>query len=128
MIQIEHVREHIRLLRELEGSLVDATEGLARADLASVARETHRQREIIQAVNSIHHQPTTTPPTVLPGEANLEQKVLTGQALQDFHSIRAGVMARNRIYGALLHRSRRTVDIFARLLLKADRSDGTYAV
>jgi hypothetical protein len=132
MVTAECLREHIRLLRELDGSLADSTEALAHSDIASVVRETERQQRIIQAVTALRvrasaislatdHEKDSKP------KAGVETNSLADSALEDFHRARAGVMAQNRIYSALLRRSRRTVDIFARLVLNAERSDGTYA-
>jgi len=113
----QYLRGYIRLLWELDEVIARATRAVVESDPATLRSQTLRQHEIVRTLLQF---------------SSIYENAGNGEAPHDLHDdLRRATLAvtmRNRVHGALLRRSWRTLNIFRRLLVNTGRWDGTYTV
>lgn len=104
----------VELLRQLAGSLEAAQAAVVHHDLAELRRETARQERICGQFRQLEAARLAKAEAVW-GDAQGRREELQGNLAR----VKLEVTRLNRIYGALLRRASRTVNIFCRALVAA---------
>jgi len=121
----------LALMRELAGSLEQAQNAVVRSDLPGMDGRTAQQREICEALRQLETEASRHPRCTAIADKSRNQKAemqFPGDAVsplvrqrwetlaQELTQVEIRVGELNRVYGALLRRARRTVQIFNRVL------------
>jgi flagellar biosynthesis/type III secretory pathway chaperone len=135
----ELVERRLALMRELTVSLDQAQSTVVRSDLAGINGYTMRQGEICEALRQLEFEALQHPPCTTVTSRSRNHKVgmqLPGDTIspliqqrwkmlaQELNQVEMRANHLNQVYGALLRRARRTVQIFNRVL---ESSAITYA-
>ena len=99
-------QRRLTLLRELTESLARAQAAVVKSDLRDLRRQTERQAELCRQLSSL--------PTPLTNGSSAAMR--WGELVGQIRQAELALADLNRVYGALLRRARRTVDVFCRLL------------
>jgi flagellar biosynthesis/type III secretory pathway chaperone len=112
--------ERLRCLQELASSLGRASDAVLKRDIGRLETETTRQRELsneLRTLYSVISQNEEEPATDEAVESkNLANRERYRNLTKELRRVEMQVRQLNLQYGALLRRSRRTVDIFCRIL------------
>jgi hypothetical protein len=134
----ELLERRLALTRELTVSLEQIQGAVVRSDLPGINGHTMRQGEICEALRQLEFEALQHPPCTVIASKSRNQKVgmqLPEDAVspliqqrwktlaQELNRVEMRANQLNQIYGALLRRARRTVQIFNRVL---DSSAITY--
>jgi hypothetical protein len=136
----ELLGRRLALMRQLASSLEQVQNAVVRSDLRGIEGHTARQREICEALRHLENEALESSPREAgfgeSGKRNIwtqlsedavslqvrqDRKTLT----QDLAQVEMRVIQLNQVYGALLRRARRTLQIFGRVLAS---SANTYAL
>jgi len=128
ILACEFLMKRQSLMRELAEALERASCAVADSNFIGLVQQTSRQQEIVQSIRQLDASARQV--ISLASTQNSESEEAGQrfrQLLTDLNQAQALATTRNRLHGALLRRSRRTTDIFARLLANAAHGDGTYS-
>jgi flagellar biosynthesis/type III secretory pathway chaperone len=125
------LERRLALMRELASSLEQVQTAVVRSDLRGINGHTARQRELWAALRQLETEALGRPPRNPIAEQSREQKIwvqLPEDAVspqvrqrwkalaQELTQVEMRVSQLNQVYGALLRRARRTLQIFMRVL------------
>lgn len=127
----ELVERRLALMLQLASSLEQVHGAVVRSDLPALEGHTARQREICEALRQLETEALRHPPGTAIADKSPNQKIgmqLPDDAVsplvrqrwkalaQELTRVEIRVSQLNEVYGALLRRARRTVQIFNRVL------------
>lgn len=128
---IELLQRRLALLRDLAASLEQVQTAVVRSDLRAWDGHTARQREICEALRHLEAEAFGNPAGAAAASKSRDQKAGMGlpegaasaevrerwkMLAKDLSQVELEVSQLNQVYGALLRRAGRTVQIFARVL------------
>jgi hypothetical protein len=118
--ELEYLEERKRLLQQLLNCQADAVVALLRSELAELGELNARQLIICERLRDIQRALAGTGGVVRNLTAGAGEGLVTVQRSSDLKTevvrLENEVGHRNRVFGALLVRARRTMDIFGRAL------------
>jgi flagellar biosynthesis/type III secretory pathway chaperone len=130
----ELLERRLAMMRELAHSLEQAQTAVVRSDLGGINGHTARQRELCEALRQLETEAARCPPRNPSGKSiwvQLPENAVSSQVrerwqtlTQELTQVEMQVDQLNRVYGALLRRAQRTLQIFLRVLAS---SANTYA-
>jgi hypothetical protein len=106
---VEPREQRLALMRELACSLEQAQAALVRSDVAAMAECNARQEAICDAIRNLENSGPVA-------SASAVARVRWENIGKDLSEVEGRVRELNRVYGALLRRAGRTLDIFLRVL------------
>jgi len=133
------LERRLALMRELASSLEQVQTAVVRSDLSKIDSHTVRQQELCETLRQLEAEALGRPPYNLISDQSRKQKIwaqlpqdgvsplvrLRWKTLaQDLTRVETRVSQLNQVYGALLRRAQRTLQIFMRVLAS---SANTYA-
>lgn len=127
------LQQQLRLLTDLSGTIEKTILALANSDLITLIQHTHLLQDLVEAGQAQQWRTQRLSRGNFSSgtnQASDDEKwdeictMLGNDALR----VCALIRAKNHVLGALLRRSRRTTEIFSRLLVSSVRGDGTYVV
>jgi flagellar FlgN protein len=125
------IERRLALMRALADSLERAQTAVAQSNLVEITGHTARQRELCAAVRQLESEARQFVADAAIADETRPQNIRTRQSqsgvsplmqqrwnavAEELSELEIRVGQLNRIYGALLRRARRTVDIFCRVL------------
>jgi hypothetical protein len=121
----------LALLRVLGDSLEQAQSAVVRSNLTEITAHTARQRELCETLRQLASEALRLPPCTASAGASpthplrmrLPESTVSpflqrrwNRVTEELSEVEMRVVQLNRVYGALLRRARRTVDIFCRVV------------
>jgi hypothetical protein len=107
--ELEQRKPRIALLYELAAAFEDAQPAMVRCDIQKIQQHAARQHQLCRALLRLHENGPQAPAA---GRAQQDEDLLA----LELEAMQARVRHLGRVQAALLRRSRRAMQIFARLL------------